>query len=130
MDAALQQFLRWDSHQTHLQTMFTHQLEKGRFCDITLACQGGQTIRAHRSVLCACSGYFDSVLSNVTDKETLVIMKDCRIDEIKLLIEFMYNGEICVEVVSIRKISFFAISYFPEIFLSTPLSLLIIAEPA
>lgn len=78
--------------------MFSHQFYQGRFCDVTLASEDGQTVKAHRSVLCACSGYFDTVLSRITtDKDTLVILKDCSIVEIKLLISFMYNGEISVD---------------------------------
>lgn len=93
------QFLQWDHHRSHLQTMFSHQLDQGRFCDVTLAAgDGGQTMNAHRSVLCATSGYFDAVLNNDTpQKETLVIMRDYKFDDLKLLVEFMYNGQITVE---------------------------------
>lgn len=95
------QHLRWDYHQSHLQSMFSLQMEKGRFCDLTLACQGGQTLKVHRSVLCATSGYFDAILSSdAAPKETIVIMKDCKIDDVQLLIEFIYKGEISVEQVS------------------------------
>lgn len=53
---------------------------------------------AHRSVLCATSGYFDTVLNNVTSqKETLVVMRDYKYEDLKLLVEFMYNGQITVE---------------------------------
>lgn len=76
------------------------------FCDVTLACEG-QTIRAHRVVLCACSTYFDSILTNrYTDKDPIVIMKGCKFDDIRCLIEFMYKGEINVEHVSCQ-FSFF-----------------------
>lgn len=76
-------------------------MDQGRFCDVKLACEGGQTLRAHRSVLCASSGYFDAVLSSdAAPKETIVIMKDCKLDDLQLLIEFIYKGEISVEQVS------------------------------
>lgn len=94
------QNVRWDNHQSNLQTMFSWQLEQERFLDITLASQDGQTIKAHRAVLCAASGYFDTVLTNTTvGKETLVILKDINFDEIKQIIDFVYHGEISVEQV-------------------------------
>lgn len=80
--------------------MFSQLLDRECFCDVTLACEG-RTLRAHRVVLCACSTYFDSILtSGNSDKETIVIMKDCRFDDVKCLIDFMYKGEINVEHVS------------------------------
>lgn len=99
----LQQYcLRWKYHHSNLQTMFSQLLDRGCFCDVTLACEG-QTIRAHRVVLCACSTYFDSILTNrYTDKDPIVIMKGCKFDDIRCLIEFMYKGEINVEHVSVQ----------------------------
>lgn len=81
--------------------MFSQLLDREAFCDVTLACEG-QTLRAHRVVLCACSTFFDSILTNrYTDKDPIVIMKDCKFEDIRCLIEFMYKGEINVEHVSI-----------------------------
>lgn len=99
---AMQQYcLRWKYHHSNLQTMFSQLLDREAFCDVTLACEG-QTLRAHRVVLCACSTFFDSILTNrYTDKDPIVIMKDCKFEDIRCLIEFMYKGEINVEHVSI-----------------------------
>lgn len=97
----MQQYcLRWKYHHSNLQTMFSQLLDREAFCDVTLACEG-QTLRAHRVVLCACSTFFDSILTNrYTDKDPIVIMKDCKFEDIRCLIEFMYKGEINVEHVS------------------------------
>lgn len=93
--------IRWDLHERHLKSMFVLQLAQNRFCDVTLACKDGQTMKVHGAVLSACSGYFDSVLTGETSgKEALVIMKDCDFVDMKLLIKFMYYGEIHVDEVS------------------------------
>lgn len=77
--------------------MFSQLLDRGCFCDVTLACEG-QIIRAHRVVLCACSTYFDTMLTNYSaEKDTIIIMKDAKFSDVKYLIEFMYKGEINVE---------------------------------
>lgn len=77
--------------------MFSQLLDRGCFCDVTLACEG-RTIRAHRVVLCACSTYFDQLLTNCsTEKDPIIIMRDAKFDDVKCLIEFMYKGEINVE---------------------------------
>uniref|UniRef100_A0A1A9WVD4 BTB domain-containing protein n=1 Tax=Glossina brevipalpis TaxID=37001 RepID=A0A1A9WVD4_9MUSC len=89
--------LRWKYHHSNLQTMFSQLLDRGCFCDVTLACEG-QLIRAHRVVLCACSTFFDTILTNyASDRDPIIIMKDVTFADIKCLIEFMYKGEINVE---------------------------------
>ncbi|XP_058063418.1 broad-complex core protein isoforms 1/2/3/4/5 [Anopheles bellator] len=89
--------LRWKYHHTNLQTMFSQLLDRGCFCDVTLACEG-QTIRAHRVVLCACSTYFDQLLTNCSsEKDPIIIMREARYEDVKCLIEFMYRGEINVK---------------------------------
>lgn len=93
--------IRWNGHQGHLQSMFVRNLWQDRFCDVTLACKDGQTIRAHRAILCACSGYFDTVFTgDILGNDTLVIMKDCDFADMALLLQFMYYGEIDVDEVS------------------------------
>ncbi|CRK90913.1 CLUMA_CG004602, isoform A [Clunio marinus] len=89
--------LRWKYHHSNLQTMFSQLLDRGCFCDVTLACEG-QTLKAHRVVLSACSTYFDSILTNCnSEKDPIIILKDVKFMDIKYLVEFMYKGEINVE---------------------------------
>ncbi|XP_033237650.1 protein bric-a-brac 1 isoform X2 [Drosophila pseudoobscura] len=93
--------LRWKYHHSNLQMMFSQLLDRGCFCDVTLACEG-QMIRAHRVVLCACSTFFDSVLTSyASERDPIIIMKDVTFAEVKCLIEFMYKGEINVEHASL-----------------------------
>lgn len=108
--------LRWKFHHNNLQTMFTELLDRGCFCDITLACEG-QTLKAHRVVLCACSTYFDSILSNCSsDRETIIWMRDCKFNDVKHLVEFMYKGEINVEYVKSFTCKFISILILTKFF--------------
>lgn len=96
--------------------MFSQLLDRGCFCDVTLACDG-QTLKAHRVVLSACSTYFDSILTNCnSEKDPIIILKDVKFMDIKYLVEFMYKGEINVEHVSTEKnLTFYYLSlYFCE----------------
>lgn len=80
--------------------MFSNLLDRGCFCDVTIACEG-LLLKAHRVVLVACSTYFDAILTNCSlDKEPIIVMRDCKYDDIKSLLDFMYKGEINVEHVS------------------------------
>ncbi|XP_011693349.1 PREDICTED: protein bric-a-brac 1-like [Wasmannia auropunctata] len=95
--------LRWKYHHSNLQTMFSQLLERQAYCDVTLACEG-KTLRAHkvnRVVLSACSTYFDTILSQYEEKDPIVIMRDVKFSDIKVLVEFMYKGEINIDHVSV-----------------------------
>ena len=58
-----QQFcLRWNDFQTNMVSSFKHLRDEKSFTDVTLACDG-QTCKAHKMVLSACSPYFKVGLS-------------------------------------------------------------------
>lgn len=58
MAQSQQYCLRWNNHRTNLLSVFDELLQNESFTDVTLACEGGTPIKAHRMVLAACSPYF------------------------------------------------------------------------
>lgn len=91
-----QQFcLRWNNYQTNLTNVFDELLQSESFVDVTLACEG-QSIKAHKMILSACSPYFQALFYDNPCQHPIVIMRDVRWQELKALIEFMYKGEINV----------------------------------
>lgn len=67
------------------------------FVDVTLSCEGGQQLRAHKVVLAACSPYFQAVLQNNPCKHPIVILpRDVAFADLRAIIEFVYRGEIDV----------------------------------
>uniref|UniRef100_A0A1A9X2V6 BTB domain-containing protein n=1 Tax=Glossina brevipalpis TaxID=37001 RepID=A0A1A9X2V6_9MUSC len=91
-----QQFcLRWNNYQNNLTNVFDELLQNESFVDVTLACEG-QSIKAHKVVLSACSPYFQTLFYDNPCQHPIVIMRDVRWQELKALMEFMYKGEINV----------------------------------
>ncbi|KAK3919419.1 Protein tramtrack, beta isoform [Frankliniella fusca] len=88
--------LRWKYHHSNLQQMFSNLLERESYTDVTLACEG-KTLKAHKMVLSACSTYFDSIFSEYSEKNPIVILKDVKFMDMKSLVNFMYRGEINVQ---------------------------------
>ncbi|KAG8192429.1 hypothetical protein JTE90_017959 [Oedothorax gibbosus] len=72
------------------------QREAGRFCDVVLHVQG-QKFQAHRSVLAACSPYFDSVLKThkVTREQLTITCQN--LDAFYLLLNYMYTGAVVID---------------------------------
>ena len=91
-----QQFcLRWNNYQTNLTSVFDQLLQSESFVDVTLACDG-QSIKAHKIVLSACSPYFQALFQDNPCQHPIIIMRDVAWPEMKAAVEFMYKGEINV----------------------------------
>lgn len=91
-----QQFcLRWNNYQTNLTNVFDQLLQNESFVDVTLACDGN-SIKAHKMVLSACSPYFQSLFYDNPCQHPIVIMRDVKWPELTAVVEFMYKGEINV----------------------------------
>jgi len=87
--------LRWNNHHNVLVTVLDKLLEKESLVDVTLASEG-QFLRVHRLVLCACSQYFEEMLSYQSDKHAIIFLKDIKFVDLKALVDYMYKGEVNV----------------------------------
>lgn len=90
--------LRWNNHQSNLLGVFSQLLQDEALVDVTLACAEGHSIRAHKVVLSACSSYFKTLFVDHPNRHPIVILKDVCFAELRTLVEFMYKGEVSVEV--------------------------------
>ena len=56
--------LRWNDYEKKYAETFRTLREDEHFADVTLACEG-HAVKAHRIILCACSGYFGHILRTI-----------------------------------------------------------------
>nr|CAH0109090.1 unnamed protein product [Daphnia galeata] len=87
--------LRWNNHHHVLVSVLDKLLEKESMCDVTLAADH-QFVRVHRLVLCACSNYFEEMLSKQADKQAFIFLKDVSFPDLRALVDYMYKGEVNV----------------------------------
>ncbi|XP_054274287.1 longitudinals lacking protein, isoforms H/M/V-like [Macrosteles quadrilineatus] len=93
---AVQQYcLRWNNHQPNFISMFTSLLNSESLVDVTLAAEG-KHIQAHKVVLSACSSYFQSLFTLNPCQHPIVILKDIKYTDLKVMVDFMYCGEVNV----------------------------------
>lgn len=78
-----------------LSTVFEDMYLNERLVDVTLSCCDGQ-LQAHKLVLAASSPYFSSLFEKLANPfhYPVIIIKDMRMADLKLIIDFMYRGQI------------------------------------
>ncbi|KAF0313851.1 Protein tramtrack, beta isoform [Amphibalanus amphitrite] len=88
--------LKWNNHTNHLVDVFGNLLQAESLVDVTLFCEG-QSLKAHKLVLSACSPYFKALFQDHVEKHPIVILKDVKFSQLRCIVEFMYKGEVEVE---------------------------------
>lgn len=97
MEDGRQYCLKWNNHPTNISSVFDRLRMEELFVDVTLATSDRQIIRAHRVLLSAGSGYLEKVLAMNPSDHPTVVLSNIRYKELKLLVDFMYSGEIAVD---------------------------------
>lgn len=87
--------LKWNNHMNNMMDVFKDLLSNELMVDVTLACDG-LSLKAHKIILAACSPFFQSLFVENPCKHPIVILKDMKYNELKNIIEFIYNGEVNV----------------------------------
>lgn len=80
-----------------LSAVFQEMYQSERLVDVTLSCGDGQ-IHAHKLVLSACSPYFRNLFEKLANPfhYPVIVLKDMPAEDLKLIVDFMYRGEITI----------------------------------
>lgn len=89
--------LQWNDFQQCIKTTFTDLRAESDFMDVTLFCEGGQQVMAHKVVLSACSLTFRQLLKSNPGKHPVIVLWDVRPWDLGCLLDFMYQGQVNVK---------------------------------
>ena len=93
--------LKWNSHHGETFQSFESLRQREMLVDVTLSCNG-QYLKAHKLVLCAGSGYFERILGKDGPGSSTIHFYGVEMHLLKLLVEFMYCGEVEVPAVDLE----------------------------
>ena len=99
MDASEKLCLQWNDFKANITSSF-RELREGRdFTDVTLACEDGQQIEAHKVVLASSSPFFMELLKRNRHQHPLLYMRGLRSEDLMAIVDFLYHGEanVCQE---------------------------------
>ena len=100
--------LQWNEFHDNIKNVFAILREEYDFADVTLACEDGQQVEAHKVILASSSPFFKKLLGRNKQPHPIIFMRGVKYDDLVALVEFLYSGEanICQDSLD----SFFAIA--------------------
>ena len=85
--------LKWNDYQDNVNSAFALMRGEKDFADVTLACEDGQQIEAHKVILAASSPFFQNLLTKNKHPHPLIYMKGIKHEILIAVVDFLYLGE-------------------------------------
>lgn len=90
--------LKWNNYSASVTSTFRSILAGEDFVDVTLVSSAGDSLKAHRVVLAACSVYFRDILKGLNLwQHPVIVLKDVPFTDLQGIVEFIYHGEVSVD---------------------------------
>ena len=83
----------WEECKASASNTFKNLLNDKDFTDVTLACEDGKQIQAHKVILSACTEFFKDILVKNPHTHTLLYLKGISHSQLTNLLKFAYLGE-------------------------------------
>ena len=85
--------LQWNDFKVNVASAFGNLRENNDFSDVTLACEDGEQVEAHKVILAASSPFFQTLLKRNKHPHPLIYMRGMKSDDLLAIVDFLYNGE-------------------------------------
>ena len=85
--------LRWNDFQDYIHSSFGELRHDTDFVDVTLACEDGSQVKAHKVILAASSLFFQNLLKMNKNPHPLIYIRGVRAEDLLAILDFVYNGE-------------------------------------
>ena len=85
--------LRWNDFQENVNNAFKDLRKDSDFTDVTLACEDGHQVEAHKVILAASSPFFQKLLRRNSHVHPLIYMRRITAENLLAIVDFLYYGE-------------------------------------
>ena len=89
--------LQWNEFQKIVSSAFGELRDDLDLTDVTLACEDGEQVEAHKIVLASCSPFFMDLFKRNKHPHPLIYMRGIKSEILASMVEFMYKGEANVD---------------------------------
>jgi len=85
--------LKWNDFQENVISSFGLLREEYEFADVTLACEDGRQVNAHKVILASSSPFFMNLLRKNNHPHPLIYMRGMKSEDLEAMVDFLYYGE-------------------------------------
>ena len=85
--------LQWNDFQQNVNSAFGTLRNDKDFSDVTLACEDGQQMEAHKVILATSSPFFEKILQKNKHPHPLIYLKGFQSKDFVSILDFLYFGE-------------------------------------
>ena len=85
--------LTWNDYLANIINSYRELRKSPEFSDVTLVCEDGQMIEAHRIILAASSPLFSDELKRSKDTHPIINMGTTKAKDLAVIIDYIYYGE-------------------------------------
>ena len=93
MSASEKLCLQWNDFKDNVSSSFGGLREDKDLTDVTLACEDGQQVDAHKVILAASSPFFKDILKRNKHPRPLIYMRGLKSEDLLDIVDFLYFGE-------------------------------------
>ena len=94
--------LRWNGFQEDISNKIGSLKDDPDFTDVTLVCDDGTQVEAHKVILAASSPFFQKLLKRNQHTHPLIYMRKVKSEDLLALVDFLYLGEATVNQESLE----------------------------
>ena len=84
--------LKWNYFQENLNSVIGVLKNDKEFSDVTLACEDGTQVEAHKVMLASSSPFFMEILKRNKHPHPLIYMREIKAEKLVAIIDFLYFG--------------------------------------
>ena len=85
--------LQWNDFKKNISCSFGELREDRDFTDVTLACEDGKQVEAHKVILAASSPFFKDILKKNKHTHPLIYIRGLKFEDLLAIMDFLYFGE-------------------------------------
>ena len=93
MNASEKLCLQWNDFKDNVTSSFGELRLDKDLTDVTLACEDGKLVEAHKVVLAASSPFFMDILKRSKHPHPLIYMRGLKSEDLLAIVDFLYFGE-------------------------------------
>ena len=93
MNTAEKLCLQWNDFKVNVSSSFGELREDKDLTNVTLACEDGNQLEAHKVILAASSPFFKDILKRNKHPHPLIYMRGLKSEDLVAIVDFLYFGE-------------------------------------